>query len=291
MGFRNWSVRTKLVVLLGVMLGALVGMGIFNWYALSRAGERLEAAMKEAAAVEEAVDTTRRAQVDFKVHVQEFKNLLIRGGDAKDFEYYSKALDASGKEVFEQLKKLEPLVKALGIDPEVVQKTVSEQHGLNKRYENALSQYDPDDPKRAQTVDKLVRGVDRAATEHIDNLVKVVRDRGDARELELMTAAVAERKTLVALIISVALLIIAVSLVIGVIIIRSIVTPLRSATELAQRVAQGDLTMRVEATSEDEIGRLMFALGRMNESLATLVAQVREGAEAVTTCFHADCLG
>ena len=34
------------------------------------------------------------------------------GGDAKDFEYYMKALDSSGKEVFEELKKLEPMQKA-----------------------------------------------------------------------------------------------------------------------------------------------------------------------------------
>src|SRR5438477_5579773 len=79
------------------------------------------------------------------------------------------------------------------------------------------------------------------------------------------------------------MLVIATSLVIGVIVIRSIVTPLRAATELAQRVAQGDLTMSIDATSRDETGRLMHALGRMNESLADLVSQVREGAEAVTT--------
>src|SRR5689334_19047537 len=99
MGFRHWSVKTKLVVLLGVLLGALVGTGVYNGYALHKAGLRMEAAVKESNDIEEAVDTTRRAQVEFKTHVQEWKNLIIRGGDEKDFEFYSKALDHSGKAV------------------------------------------------------------------------------------------------------------------------------------------------------------------------------------------------
>src|SRR6185369_6183173 len=108
MKFRDWSVGTKLVLLLGVLLGALIGTGAFSWYALHSAGLRLEAALKEGNFIEEAVDTTRRAQVEFKTHVQEWKNVIIRGGDAKDFEQYSKALESSGKMVLDELKNAEP---------------------------------------------------------------------------------------------------------------------------------------------------------------------------------------
>jgi len=45
MKFRDWSVGTKLVLLLGVLLGALIGTGAFSWYALHSAGLRLEAAL------------------------------------------------------------------------------------------------------------------------------------------------------------------------------------------------------------------------------------------------------
>ena len=48
MSFRDWSVKTKLVLLLGVLLGALVGTEAFNWYAMSKANERLTLAIKEA---------------------------------------------------------------------------------------------------------------------------------------------------------------------------------------------------------------------------------------------------
>ncbi len=283
MGFRDWSVKTKLVLLLGVLIGALVGSEAYNWHALNKSAERLAIALKEGNEIEDAVDTSRRAQVEFKIHVQEWKNLLVRGGDAKDYEQYSKALDSSAKQVVDELKKLDPMMKALGLGNEGVQKAIAEQTALNKRYADAIQQYNPADPQRAQLVDRLVRGADRAATDHIDDLVKVVRERGVKMEQDLVAQAAAERSTMLAWLAAIAIAAIAAGLTLGVIVIRGIVNPLRDATELAQRVAQGDLTVSVEATARDETGRLMFALGRMNESLGSLVAQVREGAEAVTT--------
>src|SRR5947207_2098700 len=89
MGFRDWSVKTKLVLLLCVLIGALVGSEAYNWHALNKSAERLAIALKEGNEIEDAVDTSRRAQVEFKTHVQEWKNLLVRGGDPKDYEQYS----------------------------------------------------------------------------------------------------------------------------------------------------------------------------------------------------------
>jgi methyl-accepting chemotaxis protein len=64
---------------------------------------------------------------------------------------------------------------------------------------------------------------------------------------------------------------------------RSITVPLRQAVALADAVARGDLSTRVEVTSGDEAGALMAALNTMNERLNALVAQVRGGADSITT--------
>src|SRR5260221_5751317 len=137
------------------------------------------------------------------------------------------------------------MMKALNLGTEGVQKAITEQGALNKRYADAIQQYNPSDPQRAQLVDRLVRGADRAANDHIDDLVKVVRERGDKMEQELVAQAAAERTAMLAWLITIAISAIVASVVIGVIVIRSIVNPLREATELAQRVAQGDLTVTV----------------------------------------------
>ena len=75
----------------------------------------------------------------------------------------------------------------------------------------------------------------------------------------------------------------AVGLVFAVRLARSIVLPLRSAVAVAQRVAGGDLTSRIEAGSKDEVGDLLEALARMNASLATMVGEVRRGTETIAT--------
>ena len=64
---------------------------------------------------------------------------------------------------------------------------------------------------------------------------------------------------------------------------RSITRPLREAVEVADAVARGDLERRIEVRSRDETGQLLLALARMNESLRTIVGEVRAGTEAIGT--------
>ena len=64
---------------------------------------------------------------------------------------------------------------------------------------------------------------------------------------------------------------------------RSITSPMRQAVQLARTVASGDLSGHIEATTKDESGQLLQALGDMNASLVHIVQQVRSGAESMAT--------
>ncbi|VVE36382.1 methyl-accepting chemotaxis protein [Pandoraea fibrosis] len=64
---------------------------------------------------------------------------------------------------------------------------------------------------------------------------------------------------------------------------RSITRPLARAVEVAERVAKGDLSSRIEVTSRDETGQLMAALKHMNESLDQIVRRVRSGTAAIAS--------
>ncbi len=63
----------------------------------------------------------------------------------------------------------------------------------------------------------------------------------------------------------------------------SIVRPMRRALDVANAVAAGDLTTRVEADSRDETGQLLQALKTMNANLVKTVTTVRNGTEAIGT--------
>jgi len=66
-------------------------------------------------------------------------------------------------------------------------------------------------------------------------------------------------------------------------IVRSITQPLQEAINIANAIASGDLTKRIEATSTNETGRLLQALKTMNENLVDLVGKVRMGTDQITT--------
>jgi methyl-accepting chemotaxis protein len=63
----------------------------------------------------------------------------------------------------------------------------------------------------------------------------------------------------------------------------SITGPVARALEVANTVADGDLTSRIEVTTRDEMGQLLQALKGMNESLARTVQTVRSGTETIAT--------
>lgn len=64
---------------------------------------------------------------------------------------------------------------------------------------------------------------------------------------------------------------------------RNITAPLRTAVDVARRVAQGDLTTRVDVRSKDETGQLMAALKEMNDALRDIVSRVRTGTDTIAT--------
>ena len=63
--------------------------------------------------------------------------------------------------------------------------------------------------------------------------------------------------------------------------IRAVVTPLREAITHFERIADGDLTARIEDRGRNEIGQLYSALGRMQERLKTLVLSLRSSSDSV----------
>ncbi len=69
----------------------------------------------------------------------------------------------------------------------------------------------------------------------------------------------------------------------GIWLVRSIRAPLEQAVQAADRVANGDLSGVIRVEREDETGRLLSALERMQSSLVQTVRTVRQNAEGVAS--------
>jgi len=64
---------------------------------------------------------------------------------------------------------------------------------------------------------------------------------------------------------------------------RSITCPIKLAVQVAQTVAAGDLSTRIEVDGNDETSQLLHALKDMNANLQNIVGQVRGGTEMIAT--------
>jgi len=73
------------------------------------------------------------------------------------------------------------------------------------------------------------------------------------------------------------------SVVLGSLITRSITRPIHRAVQIAETVAAGDLTSRIDVTSKDEVGQLLSALQRMNAGLVDIVGNVRTASDSIAT--------
>jgi methyl-accepting chemotaxis protein-1 (serine sensor receptor) len=83
------------------------------------------------------------------------------------------------------------------------------------------------------------------------------------------------------LLIAACLVVVAAAAVAGVLITRSITRPINDAVQMAESVANGDLTSSIVVQRQDEIGRLLVAMRTMQAGLVQVVSGVREGSHGV----------
>jgi methyl-accepting chemotaxis protein len=113
----------------------------------------------------------------------------------------------------------------------------------------------------------------------LDNFVTVQEQLRDAAQA---SAAATHR---VSTIYSLALILVVFAIAVGMTLalVRSIVQPLQRAVRVANAIADGDLTQRLNDARHDEFGQLLQALAAMTERLRSLVGDVRSGVDSVST--------
>ncbi|WP_338564624.1 methyl-accepting chemotaxis protein [Erwinia sp. E_sp_W01_6] len=72
-----------------------------------------------------------------------------------------------------------------------------------------------------------------------------------------------------------------IGLLIALTITRQITRPLRDTLATTERIANGDLSARVETHRQDELGQLMSAVGTMSDNLRRIISDIRSGVSQV----------
>lgn len=147
-----------------------------------------------------------------------------------------------------------------------------------------------DDVGKDAEATELMHGDAKKAASHVQELLDKLMESKEkqAKLTAANNAIVAEAATRLMTTLIVVGVILAVGL--GVLISRMITTPLGKAVEVANRLADGDLTVEMAATSGDETGQLLAAMGNMVRSLRDMVTQtvtISTGIAAASSQLHA----
>ena len=283
MKLSNMSISARLMFL-GVLAAiALIAVGLGGWRATDSSNARSAAAMARAAMLTDGIDAARGAQVEFKTQVQEWKNILLRGSDPEQLAKYTAAFKKSGAKTQADLKSAGALLDKLAIRTTLVDEALKAHGDLMTSYLKALEQFDGANPESPKLVDGLVKGMDRPPTVKIGDIVTFMQKQNrDGAAAAMKENAEAQRTSTIQL-----GLIVLATIAVGVMfmawIIRSITTPLHNAVEIAQTVANGDLSTHIDVDGEDEVAKLMVALKHMHDNLAMIVARVRVGTDTIAS--------
>ena len=291
MSFRSriYALMAGIVALVLVLVLVLAG-----WWMSGRALSATDTAYTEGLKLARAIDNARSAQVNFQRQVQEWKNVLIRGGDAALRDTHWK-----GFEQREQLmdKELDALQAALGGMTGMTgmegiasaAKTRAEHGVLGQRYRDALQKYPTIDAAAQQAIDVSVRGMDRPTSAGIDTLVQNLQGLVKQRFADESAAAHSHMRNNLLLVGGIAAGLMALLLGAALAMARSVFNSLGAEPEHAvratARIAGGDLTERLNAkTPKSLIGALEMMQSRLrNISLA--IREVAFDIESRTTAM------
>lgn len=124
------------------------------------------------------------------------------------------------------------------------------------------------------TIATRIRPLYEPVGKDMDDLVELQ----DRLAAELFHAGEAEYNVILIITVSAIVIGVLFAIILGALIIRSITNPLARAVDLANRLAEGDLTHQVTVDSKDEIGNLMEALRNMVIKLSAIISEVRQNA-------------
>jgi len=234
----------------------------------------------------EILSDITNAHVIFKIQVQEWKNVLIRGNDEKQFKKYSTRFQENSDRV--QLLLTSAIEKSAALNKDVNKlEAVKFEHGnLKKAYLSALKGFDSKDQLTGKKVDKSVSGVDRPASKGMTALAesaeKDFRDIISATIVSMDTQFDTTKSSLTLFVVVGALVVLSVMAVIFYDLFKTLGGDPRYAAHVCNQVANGDLSIDIELKHNDK-SSLLFSITNMKNQLATIIHDVRSSSEALSS--------
>lgn len=216
---RTTALRAALVSLTSTLAGALLVVGIVALFSVWSMNRAWRDGLESTDGLRALAADAAQIQVEFKIGVQEWKNVLLRGTDPDDLEHYSDAFEQRQATVATQLSALEAGATAAGLSAAATEiAALRAGHaaqldtyrralatGLAEAADAADAEHPVLDAAAARRIDRAVRGIDRELEQRIDTMRADI-DTLARREREALTHALGERYETLRLVLMVLLL-------------------------------------------------------------------------------------
>jgi len=212
------------------------------------------------------------ANLEFKVQVQEWKNVLLRGKQPEQRNRYWSQFEAQEAKV---QKILGDLLVLTADEPEVakqIESLRSEHRTLGVAYRKGLDAYIAADSDPLAG-DAAVAGIDRATSAQLSEMVEQLGDAAAQRSETIRADAqsTASFGPIIMILASVVVALFSLWLV-----NRRIIEPIRNLIEHIARLSQGKFADRVDASRSDELGRLAAAANVLRDFLADTFTRLQQ---------------
>ncbi|WP_338460254.1 methyl-accepting chemotaxis protein [Pseudomonas sp. TE3-3-F2023] len=264
------SLRVQILSLLGGSLVAmlLIALVCFQFLSSSVRGyaELVDGPLRASQLIDEA-------NLQFKIQVQEWKNVLLRGRQPADMDKYWQQFQAREQQVQKLLGQLIDSSDARLKAP--LQQLRDSHRQLGQAYAQGRQAFlaAGGDPVAG---DQAVKGVDRAASEQMSELVEQLR--AEALQHAASLSAGAERTVWLGLLVMLVSAVL-VGLLSLWLVNRSLVEPIRQLIDYVAQLSQGRFAARVDSRREDELGRLARAANTLRDFLADTVGRLQDNAQ------------
>jgi methyl-accepting chemotaxis protein len=270
-----------LVVVIAVIISALcITSFVQSGRLVATAGASLTLMKQQT----EELNNIQSAHVAFKTQIQEWKNILLRGHDPEAKNKHLTAFNKEAASVQALLQSNQVLRQSLGEDVQPTINLLSEHKKLGESYLAALASVDFQGLEAGQTVDKLVKGMDRPTSEGMAKLAQQITDAAFSnaqQQQESLLASYADIRFSLYLISAIGLLLaLVIMFAVGWQIFRLLGGEPVYAAEVVRQVAAGDLCVNVLVKAQDQHS-LLAAMRQMTEKLRSVMTDVRSNAEAL----------
>jgi methyl-accepting chemotaxis protein len=288
MKFRNLRMRAKLMLGFAAMaLIVLIVAGLAQ-RELSNTNERFTGYLHGVGQRQELATSIRAAVMQRGLAV---RNMALVESPAEREKEKTYAIAAHG-----QMQVLMPKLKSLlDADPNAT----AEEHQIFANMQAIEAEYGPValDIVKLASEEKISQAILRISRDCRPLLAKLVASASSFVKQEQDRATQLERDTGAAyrydrsILVLASMLAVAFAIILGWWISKAIISRLARAVNVAEAVAAGDLGTKIVVDSTDEMGQLLGALKRMNESLVQTVGRVRSSADGIATASAEIAMG